>query len=379
MRLSGKLILSLTACLCLGAALLAAADTFQENFTSTTFKDADLTSADWDTGAVPPATHLSAAYTFSQPSGPVIWGGQINAIGQAGGTWLIGGNKAKIDKYDGSTFTDLSNQLDNFQGTNIKAAAYSSDWGYWFVGGESGRLNKYDGSTFTDQSAGLAWSTNNIYAIAPGSNSGSENFWLIGGGAGSVGKLSKYNGTSFSTVNGNNWLGAYGNTLPINAIAFNGTYWLIGGSNGSLARYQGGAFTNLTSSLNWSGAVYAITWDGTRWLIGGSGTKQVVAYDGSTFTNYSTLVTINQVNAIAHNGTYWMFVGQGTGSAAVAYSWDGSTFTDLSGYLANMSGSNVPLYAVAGNGTEWLLGGTQAKLNRHTGGASSTTFADRSN
>ncbi len=362
-----------------GITLFSQADTFTETFTSTTYKDPSsaVTTANWDTTLH--EVRLPSTYAFTQPSGTVVWGGQINAIAQNGSYWLLGGNGAKINRYNGSTYTDLSSSLETYQGKNIRALAYGSSFSYWLVVGESGRINKYNGSSFTDLSAGLNWGTYNALAAAAGS--GSENFWLVGGGASGVGKLSKYNGTSFSSLD--NWLGAYGNTYTVNAIGFNGTYWLIGGTGGRLAKYVGGTFTDLTYSPNLnfgSDAIYTITWNsGTgKWLIGGSNQK-LVAYDGTTFTNYTSSVgSFNSINAIAHNGSYWLLVGQGTGSTSIVYSWDETTFRDQSANLSSM-GSGIPLYAVAGNGTEWLLGGAQAKLNNHTGTASSTTYNNRSN
>jgi hypothetical protein len=42
-------------------------------------------------------------------------------------------------------------------------------------------------------------------------------------------------------------------------------------------------------------------------------------------------------------------------------------------------GNFMPIYGMAGNATQWLLGGALGKINNHTGNVSSTTFSDISN
>ncbi|MCD4813347.1 hypothetical protein K8S19_06615, partial [bacterium] len=270
-------------------------------------------------------------------------------------------------------------------GNNIRAIAWGGN-SEWYIVGNSAKINAYNGSTFTDLSNSLTgWGSNNILTIADGS--GTENFWLFGGGASGVGKLTKYDGTTFTNLEST--AGFFGNTYTVYSLAFNGTYWLIGGSQGRLSRYSGGTFTDLSFLLDGSGAgqgnfgsnnVYAIDWDSTNsvWLIGGSGGK-LASYNGSTFTDRSASVsTFNNIYSLHHDGNYWMLVGNDTGGNTECYSWDGSIFRDLSSSLENM-GASLPFYSITGNGTTWLMGGAQAKVNDHTGGASSTTFNDRSN
>jgi hypothetical protein len=201
-----------------------------------------------------------------------------------------------------------------------------------------------------------------------------ENFWLI---AGNGGKLNKYNGSTFTDLAGSSRY--FANTTNAYAIGFDGNYWLIGGDGGSLVKYLNNTFTYLNPGFGTTGYIYAIGNNGTNnWLIGGIGTQKLVSYNGSSFTDQSANIpNMVQVRSIRHNGTFWIIAGSGTGTAPVVYTYNGSSWNEESGSMSNFGASN-PVLAVEYNGSEWLLGGGQARLNLRTGGAGAPNYTDAS-
>ena len=116
----------------------------------------------------------------------------------------------------------------------------------------------------------------------------------------------------------------------VQALAWNGKYWLIGGI-GFLAEYDGRNFTDLTQQLTRSlsmpafYAVNAIAWNDGTWMIGGG-------------------VPIAQVN----NGNAWL-VGYGTAGFV-------NLSPSLPSYVTNDNTVSSILGITASNGI-WILGG----------------------
>ena len=89
------------------------------------------------------------------------------------------------------------------------------------------------------------------------------------------------------------------------SVAWNGSYWLIGGEPSSggvnLVRYDGcSTYTNLTSNIPSISTVTSIAWNGSYWLIGGASTNpmSLVKYDGTSFTDLASPMLMNVVNSI---------------------------------------------------------------------------------
>ncbi len=136
---------------------------------------------------------------------------------------------------------------------------------------------------------------------------------------------------------------------------------------------------NLTAQIDpyfHDGGVYAAVWNGTAWLLGGQATwngttsAALVAWKNGVFTNLSGLIANSFVNgssprppskgdwgvwALAWNGTAWLVGGNGSRGATLL-SFRGTTVTDLSPQLASSRGSGWILL-LAWNGTTWLIGG----------------------
>jgi len=191
------------------------------------------------------------------------------------------------------------------------------------------------------------------------------------------------------------WIGtrAYERATGINSIGYNGSYWLLGGEDGKLAKYDGSTWTDLTSSANFgSYQIAAIEWNASSsyWLIGGgdldstTGLK-LLKYDGSTFTDLTSSMsgwTGYPIQAISWNPTNNYFLiggGDKDTSTTRLNKYDGSTFTDLSGALINFVSDSVNAIAYNSTDNYFLIGGGDSdtssggnRLNRYDG----STFTD---
>ncbi len=156
----------------------------------------------------------------------------------------------------------------------------------------------------------------------------------------------------------------------VHSVAWNGSYWLIGGEyDEKLVRYDGGStYTNLVFNLPIDmHIVYSVAWNGSYWLIGGDGPLSIlVKYDGTSFTNLGYPPTLNTVHSIAWNGSYWL-IGDGGPGTLVRY--DGTTYTSLTSSLPGMT----TVFSIAWNGSYWLIGGVGTeRLVKYDG----TNFTD---
>lgn len=297
---------------------------------------------------------------------------QIKCAGYNGSYWLIGGESGSLNRYDGTTYTDLRVLLEAadpaWKVNTVKCAGWNGS--YWLIGGTGGKLARYDGSTFSSRTAGLdagtAWGTNAINFIEPGNSA-----WLLGGEAkklaispdgnsfsaleippadwgGSAdailcadwaGAACFIGGTNgrlvyYDTAGAGSWLNleaglstANGGTFNVNALKYDGTSAVrIGCSGGKLSEYKAGGFSPLTSKLiNFdSSTIYGIDYNAAAgmWMYGGSqGKVNISIVSGTeTFTDYSYSALSpppgmienfgpNAVNAVVFNGEYWIIAG----------------------------------------------------------------------
>ena len=207
--------------------------------------------------------------------------------------------------------TDMTSLNKNFSNTpppyNLyNAGAFSGS--YFVFGSSNGAINRTDGvttpwadlsSTFATGVAPWFYNTEVIRAVA---SNGS--YFLVGGGSGvsGTGRLWKYDpsqtGTAaWTNLNADLYFGA----AYVYSIAWNGSYFLIGGSNGLLRKYDGTGFTDLSTPIAAAmGGTFSaqmirtILWTGSDWLIGTTGGK-LCRYDGngiatSNFSNISWLL-----------------------------------------------------------------------------------------
>jgi hypothetical protein len=128
------------------------------------------------------------------------------------------------------------------------------------------------------------------------------------------------------------------------------------------------------SSSSWYGGdVFASSYGKHQWLISGMGSGNLGSVrgnhmalgslEGTNFTDLSRFIPNNRLGilyAIAWNGSEWM-VGGGYGFQGVLFAFDGSRFQDLTNRVSNaLAGPFGPVTSLAWNGTDWLIGGFQS-------------------
>jgi hypothetical protein len=167
------------------------------------------------------------------------------------------------------------------------------------------------------------------------------------------------------------------------AISSNGTSWFLSGMGSGVLKsyssvetnhlsaglFDGKKFTDLSSELpdQMDGILYANAFNGSEWLVGGGylDTGVLFSFNGTSFQDLtgkiaSAIPSFQSVQSIGWNGRYWL-VG-GIGFLAL---YDGSTFTDLTSNLTHVlspelnSIETFTVNSIAWNGTIWLLGGGQ--------------------
>ncbi len=323
----------------------------------------------WDGGNT--WTDLSAQLTGS-------W--DVRAIGvRGGGTpyWLVGGTGPNLYRFDGtnpSTGTNITASLTaaGFN-TDILCIAYSTRGNYWLIGGKSGKLVRYDGSNFTDLSASLNFGTNDVNAMDWRDTGSGDGLFLIGGGSE---KLSTYSSGAFADRSADAGL----DFSTIWAIKWNGSYWLLGGNQGSSTRIQ--AYNGGTSYYTYSSLSYFST--DPVWAVGTNGggdsginfmggrnsrlNRSTGAWNAPTNTDYTGMIRDfgeYNIKFAEYGGGYWIIGGAG-GSIN---RYNGSIYTDLRSGLEGIDSTwkDNTVQCAAYNGSFWLIGGTNGKLAIYDG------------
>jgi len=166
------------------------------------------------------------------------------------------------------------------------------------------------------------------------------------------------------TSDGYNWTSSINNTLTgtVNAIAWNGAYWLAGGNYGSNLIGLSSDGYKWTSSINNpfpNGQVRKIAWNGSYWVAAGNVENNIsVSTDGYNWTSsinnpFPTNESLSGIaNGIAWNGSYWVAVGAYSNNTAV--STDGYNWIRSSSSIFGINGAGN---CIAWNGSYWLAGG----------------------
>ncbi|MCE5300609.1 MAG: hypothetical protein LLG37_07035, partial [Spirochaetia bacterium] len=341
----------------------------------------------------------------------------VNALGWNGSYWLIAGTGGRICKFDGSSsWTDLSGALAAAGVWNGSYDINTIEWNgsVWLIGGGSDKLATYNGSAFTNRSTGYSFTTvwsvkwNGSYWLIGGMDGSSTRLvttadfatyyqqtnpayftadpvWAIGATSsgtsligGRNGRMMKRSGSVSSPVNTNlgNSIKDFG-ALNIKCAAWNGSYWLIGGIDGSLNKYNGTTYTDVRDTLGWgSEDVLSIGWNSTGgyWLIGGTN-GYLARYDGTTMTDRTSALgwgTGNSVMAIKWANNQWVIGGE---NRHLAKSGDGTSFTtvDISSYFVNSTDAVLAVEWAGGTIARWYIGGESGCIVEYDG---ISTFGD---
>jgi hypothetical protein len=206
------------------------------------------------------------------------------------------------------------------------------------------------GSVMAYSSDGLTWtaSTQNPY-----SNGGSINAIANNGT-----KWISVGSTTCSSTNGVNWtaLSSQPNLSEGYCVAWNGSYWLVGGNYGIFKSTDGVTWTSSTSVIN---AVLGLKWNGSIWVaVGGGDNKVAYSSDGINWTPSASgnIVFSAGATAIQYNGSIWVAGASNPNSGhTLGYSYDGIAWTPCPNSLDAL---NFRVAVIGWNGSMWVAGGS---------------------
>ncbi len=291
----------------------------------------------------------------------------IRSIKYNGSYWLIGGDNTTLNKWDGTTWSDYKANLILFSGS-VFTIGYNPDGAYWLIAGSSGSINKYDGTNWTSLKASLpsGISTYDIRAVSYGSGGN----WLIGL---TGGRIVSYNGSTFTdltTYLNTTWGGT---SYDIYAIDYNSTagIWMLGGGSGKLATYNGGtSFTDESSKVTFS-SIWAIKWNGSYWMIGGNNgsntalycpqTAGDASYNLQTMPSYFSTGPIWAIGTDKQSSATNLIGGQNGKILERTGTYNSPTNTDLSHNITDFGADSIKCAGY--NGAYWIIGGADGDLN----------------
>jgi|GEM_PF-1479762 len=259
-----------------------------------------------------------AAFT-PQPTTSVLWDVYATSAINA---WAVG-NNATVLKWNGTTWTSHT----------LPGGIVSQRFGVWasattstvYVCGitTGSQLHKYDGTTWTNETAATGWGTGSMRSVWGSSD---NDVWITGGANGGVGRVFRYNGSTWVNRNA-----GISNTYSGNRIwGLNSTHiWTVGS----------------TGAAN-TGVIYKWNEATTSWDLQASGLPAIKAIWGTD---------INNMYAVGGNGS----TAQGK-----IYKLSGSTWVDVTpaGTFASFyhvfgsSASNI--WAAGYNGVMYKYNGT---------------------
>jgi len=286
------------------------------------------------------ATQVVAG-SLSQYDSEASWhGGDVFAASYNGRYWLLSGmgsdslqgldmgepvNHMSLAIFDGYNFTDLSGRVPRQQDGILYANAWNGTT--WLVGGgyaELGVLFTYDGNTIVDLTDRISASVPSFASVQ--SIGWNGRYWLIGG----IGFLAKYDGHHFvdltrqlesalrlHLLNAAAVVGSLSAVtsvprrfqLVVNAIAWNGVSWMLGGGSPVAQRtpnvawaasYGEKGLVDISSSLpvhitqpdQTGSSILSICYSGNKWILGGyvDNRATLLVYENGSAMDVSSLV-----------------------------------------------------------------------------------------
>lgn len=264
-------------------------------------------------------------------------------------------------------------------------------------------------SVLNTQAIGIAYGNNQYVAVGEGTspfthciaNSFNGVFWRPNFSASTIfasqGRAVVYgsrwvavgsgSNTIASSTDANTWTGQ-SNTVFSSAgygVAYNGTttYVAVGEGTNTIAHSTTGtSFTGIGSAIFTTNG-RGVCWGTDKFVACGEGASFSLAYstDGTAWNGVAGSTTIAPIfNSVAHNGTIFMAVGNSDGTANIATSPDGITWTGV-GILAVRTINGVVWagnkWVITGQGT---IGGRQNRIaySLNSAGTSWVSLADSS-
>ena len=284
--------------------------------------------------------------TFSGNGYCICWTGIL---------WIAGGDSdnALSYSYNGNNWKNFGTSILS-SGVGItwdgtKAIAHGTGGSYRAAWSRDGINWVALNSPFSADGRSCAVNTRRMHSITFSRN-------LIVGGGGTGGY------TLFYTLDGTTW--SYSSTgyliftSKCTCIVWNGSIWLAGGDNSTLALSRDGVkWTQLNTNL--MATFWGLAWNGNIWVAVGFSTINTIIY------SYDGFIWIPCANSpfsvgynVAWNGSIWVAVG--SGSCKIVYSYDGITWSDGKNASNGLGSTTIFAsagYAVAWNGFMWVVTG----------------------
>ena len=287
--------------------------------------------------------------------------------------WVAGGvgndNETLAYSIDGINWTQADTQIFQYD-------CYSVAWNgsVWIAGGQDNTNTlaySYDGMNWLGLGTTMFEGGNDCYGLASRNvlpyvgtspvkaviKNVTENFCVATGrGLNQTGY--SYDGINWNSIKDNIFRNGNGN-----CVAWNGSYWLAGGTDTINASYtmaissDGIHWANLETQF--TSDCYAIAWNGNMWVaVGDESATAIYSYDG--FNWYTTgLIGSDAIGwSVAWNGTMWVTCLAASGFPTIFYSYDGNNWVSANQTVAPY-GPIFPTvaYCVAWNGKLWVAGG----------------------
>jgi hypothetical protein len=294
--------------------------------------------------------------------------------------------------------TVTSTQTTTVTNSQLIQQASDQQYGYLLVGGQNGswftnsqfpRLLQISLSNHTVRKLNPVSGEGTVWS---GESNGSE--WLISGWGSDdqSGSPNPY----FYVFNGTNALNdgvedaaeAEWNDGDVFSISSNVSTWFLSGlGSGVLGSYSshitnhlsaglfnGTVFTDLSSKLpeQMDGILYANAFGNNEWLVGGGylGHGVLFSFNGTSFSDLtkqikSSVPEFSSIQSIGWNGQYWLI-----GGMEFLAMYNNSVFTDLTTHLSailplQVTQSKYSVNAVEWNGSSWMIGGGEAVALDH--------------
>ena len=300
-------------------------------------------------------------------AGNAFPGGQARGVAWSGSLWASVGHNSDLTQSiatssDGMTWNlkpDLFYVGNKVASTFIYTPptlavteAFSVAAGYGTgVAGENTLAYSYDGITWFARTNPLG--TANAVAW-------NGSIWLAGGSSSSDIDMA-------TSTDGINWTARTSPLGVTNAVAWNGSYWIAVGSGTIPVVKSSDAITWTAANhnpLGNGGELLGIAWNGWRWVAVGTNGSQnytpriATSEDGINWTARTDPFTRGVVSDIAWNGTLWVAVGNSyESSTRIATSPDGYNWT------ARTSPLNEQVNGITWNGSLWVAVGSNSNRN----------------
>jgi hypothetical protein len=298
-------------------------------------------------------------WTYQSGLASTAWGaGAIYSINWNGSQYIVVGASGKVaTSPDGITWTYQSG-ITSVWGSSYDAFTVIWNGSKYVVGGVSGSVaTSADGITWANQ-GGLAGTDKWLDSPV---NSGTllSRYAIIGG-----------DGAKLAVRFNDEWefqdAFAIKSAIDLTVLDFNGSQYIVGGTNATLAISSDGIYWTYQDGLanaSWgTSATYDINWNGFQYMAVGAGGRVATSPDGITWTYQSSLASTTWATATAYsiswNGSQYVIVGT---LGRVATSPDGITWT-YQGGLASTTWSTATARCIVWNGSQYLVVGQSGRV-----------------